>query len=57
MGAFRNELKAGRICILSWYDDLGSDLSLGNVALGAEDPERLKEDMQRIRDISVEMTF
>ncbi|RYP75778.1 hypothetical protein DL770_007345 [Monosporascus sp. CRB-9-2] len=55
--AFQEDFETGRICILSWYEDPESDMSLGNVAVGAEDLNRLKEDMQRIRGVSEEVTF
>jgi hypothetical protein len=54
---FEKEFEEGRVCILSWYDDLESDVSFGNVVVGAEDPNGLVEDMQRIRDISEEVMF
>lgn len=54
---FEKELEEGRVCILGWYDDLESNVSFGNVVVGAEDPNGLVEDMQRIRDISEEVMF
>jgi hypothetical protein len=55
--AFKEEFEAGRICILSWYEDPGSDTSVGNVIIGAEDLTKLEKDMQRIRAVSEEVTF
>ncbi|KAI0812966.1 hypothetical protein GGR55DRAFT_677293 [Xylaria sp. FL0064] len=47
----------GRICILSWYDDPVSNISFGNAIVGAEDIRALGEEVQRIRNISQEVSF
>ncbi|KAI0394855.1 hypothetical protein F5Y17DRAFT_231023 [Xylariaceae sp. FL0594] len=54
---FEREFETGKMCILSWYDDPESEISFGNVVIGAEDIERLAVWMQRIRGISEEVKF
>ncbi|GAW11966.1 hypothetical protein ANO14919_013200 [Xylariales sp. No.14919] len=54
---FEEDFSNGKICILSWYDDPVSGVSFGNVVVGAEDINRLGEDVQRIRSISQELSF
>jgi hypothetical protein len=54
---FREEFEAGRMCILSWYDDLHSEISLADVAVGAKDEHQLKVAVQSIRDATDEVTF
>ncbi|KAI1290580.1 hypothetical protein F5Y03DRAFT_403909 [Xylaria venustula] len=54
---FEGDFVTGKICILSWYDDPVSKVSVGNVVVGAEDPDRLGQYVQRIRKISQEISF
>jgi hypothetical protein len=54
---FQGGFEAGRICILSWYQDQKIRLSLGYIALGAENLTALKEDMQRIQDTTESVTY
>ncbi|KAM0272196.1 hypothetical protein ACHAQH_008819 [Verticillium albo-atrum] len=54
---FREDFEAGKMCILSWYQDRDSGTSLADVAVGAKTPEGLKKDTQRVRDATDEVTF
>lgn len=54
---FYEDFETGRICMLSRYEDPKSDLSLGNVVIGAEDLGSLEEGMRRIRAVSEEVSF
>ncbi|KAI9661939.1 MAG: hypothetical protein M1821_009179 [Bathelium mastoideum] len=38
----RKEFESGRMCILSWYDDIDGGESIGDVVVGAEDEEKLQ---------------
>ncbi|KAK1961542.1 solid-state culture-specific ATP-grasp domain-containing protein [Colletotrichum sublineola] len=55
--SFRDDLAAGRMCIVSWYEDPATGASLADVAVGAEDERGLKRAMQRVRDATEEVTF
>ncbi|ROT39016.1 solid-state culture-specific ATP-grasp domain-containing protein [Sodiomyces alkalinus F11] len=54
---FREEFESGRMCIISWYEDPDSDISLGDVAVGGEDGEGLARAVQRVRDATDGITF
>ena len=51
------EFEEGRMCILSWYEDKANGASIADVAVGAEDEERLQEEMKRVREGTDEVTF
>ncbi|KAL2754862.1 hypothetical protein ACRALDRAFT_2107116 [Sodiomyces alcalophilus JCM 7366] len=54
---FREDFESGRMCIISWYEDLDSDLSLGDVAVGGEDREALAKAVLRVRKATDGITF
>ncbi|KAI0424121.1 hypothetical protein F5Y09DRAFT_325322 [Xylaria sp. FL1042] len=54
---FQEGFGKGKTCILSWYDDPVSNVSFGNVVVGAEDINALGGEVQRIRNISQEVSF
>ncbi|KAK2053358.1 hypothetical protein LY76DRAFT_609200 [Colletotrichum caudatum] len=57
IASFRDDFAAGRMCIVSWYEDPATGASLADVAVGAEDERGLRRAMQRVRDATEEVTF
>ncbi|KAK3367240.1 hypothetical protein B0T24DRAFT_581829 [Lasiosphaeria ovina] len=55
--AWRAELEAGRMLILSWYEDDEVGESLADVVVGGEDERDLKRRMARVREATREVTF
>ncbi|KXH54049.1 solid-state culture specific ATP-grasp domain-containing protein [Colletotrichum salicis] len=53
---FREDFEAGKMCIISWYEDLETGCSLADVAVGAEDVDGLRRAMKKVRD-ATEVTF
>lgn len=54
---FKQEIREGRLSILSWYEDMDSGSSLADVAAGGEDEDGLMEMMTRVREVSSNVTF
>ncbi|KAF9870970.1 solid-state culture specific [Colletotrichum karsti] len=54
---FKEEFESGQMCIISWYEDPDTGVSLADVAVGAEDQEGLKKAMKLVRDATDEVTF
>ncbi|KAK0390539.1 hypothetical protein NLU13_0043 [Sarocladium strictum] len=54
---FPTEFEDGSMAILSWYRDPRTGVSLADVAVGAKDARKLKEEMQRVRDSTDQVTF
>ncbi|WQF84028.1 hypothetical protein CDEST_09042 [Colletotrichum destructivum] len=54
---FADDFAAGRMCVVSWYEDPDTGASLADVAVGAEDEAGLRRAMQRVRDATDEVTF
>jgi hypothetical protein len=57
MRDFREAFEQGRMCVLAWYQDPESRLSIGYVAVGAEDEAGLATAMKRVRDATEEIIF
>ncbi|KAK1658676.1 solid-state culture-specific ATP-grasp domain-containing protein [Colletotrichum godetiae] len=55
--SFREDFEAGKMCIISWYEDPDTGCSLADVAVGAEDVDGLRRAMKRVRDATEEVTF
>ncbi|KAK0655187.1 hypothetical protein B0T16DRAFT_486816 [Cercophora newfieldiana] len=55
---WRDEFEAGRMFILSWYEDPDANKeSIADVVVGAEDENALQRQMKRVRDTTEEVTF
>lgn len=54
---FASDFKTGKMCILSWYQDPRSGLSLADIAVGAEDGSGLEEAMRQLREATDQVTF
>lgn len=54
---FAGDFESGRMCVLSWYQDPESRLSMADVAVGAEDAAGLEKAMKRVRDATDEIIF
>ncbi|KAF4469385.1 solid-state culture specific ATP-grasp domain-containing [Fusarium albosuccineum] len=54
---FPREFQAGRMCIVSWYEDEESGSSLAELVVGGEDENRLKSLMDRVNEVSKNVTF
>ena len=51
------EFDEGRMCIVSWYYDRKIGASMADLAIGAEDEETLKKDIERVREGTEEVHF
>lgn len=47
----------GQACILSWYQDLSTGVSLADIALGGKDECSLHELMRKVRESTDDVTF
>lgn len=54
---FEREFQEGKMVIVSWYGDVDSGVSYGNVVIGAEDKERLERDVTRVKELASEIHF
>lgn len=54
---FQKEFESGRMCIVSWYHDHDTGMSIGDVAIGAEDDQKLQEDIKAVRDMTEDVVF
>ena len=54
---WRAELESGQMCILAWYEDGYAEKSFGDVVVGAEDEVRLEGILNRVREVSEQVTF
>ena len=54
---WKEQFESGRMCILSWYEDKNTGVSIADVALGSENEQRLQEEMQRVREATDDVTF
>ncbi|KAJ0307892.1 hypothetical protein COL516b_003864 [Colletotrichum fioriniae] len=55
--SFQKEFETGRMCVISWYDDPDTGCSLADVAVGAVDVDGLRTAMERVRDLTEQVTF
>ncbi|KAJ9136950.1 Solid-state culture specific [Coniochaeta hoffmannii] len=53
----REDFESGRMCILSWYHDLRTNKSIGDVVIGGSDEADLQKRMKRVRDLTEEVVF
>jgi hypothetical protein len=54
---FQQSFESGRMCIVSWYNDHDTGMSIGDIAIGAEDDQKLKEEMKTVRDMTEDVVF
>jgi hypothetical protein len=54
---FQKDFESGRMCIVSWYQDHDTGMSIGDLAIGAEGDQKLQEDMKTVRDMTEEVVF
>lgn len=54
---FADDFKTGALCILSWYEPQDEGSSLADVAIGGEDEESLMKMMDRVKEVSGNVTF
>ncbi|KFA46857.1 hypothetical protein S40293_10954 [Stachybotrys chartarum IBT 40293] len=54
---FSKEFSSGQMCILSWYEDTESGMSVADVAIGAVDEQGLEEAMKRMAQVTEQITF
>lgn len=53
----REDFEAGKMCILSWYQDPKTGNSISDVVTGAVDGKDLQERIKKIRDMTEEVVF
>ncbi|KAL8906863.1 MAG: hypothetical protein Q9171_006097 [Xanthocarpia ochracea] len=54
---FESKFREGQMVIASWYEDLTSGVSYGNLLVGAQDRKSLQEEVARIKEIASEVSF
>ena len=54
---WRAELEAGQLCILAWYEDHHAGKSYGDVVVGAKDEKELETMLEKVREVSEQVTF
>ena len=54
---WRAELEAGQLCILAWYEDHNAGKSYGDVVVGAVDENDLETMLEKVREVSEQVTF
>jgi hypothetical protein len=54
---WQKDFESGRMCILSWYEDQQAGHSIADVAVGGEDEQRLRAEIERVRATTDEVTF
>ena len=54
---FESQFREGQMVIASWYEDLTSGVSYGNLLVGAQDKKLLQEEVARIKEIASEVSF
>jgi hypothetical protein len=54
---FRNELREGRMCVVSWYEDPETGTSLADLVIGGQNDQDLKKLMDRVNENSKTVTF
>ena len=52
-----DEHEEGRLVIVSWFEDMESGLSYGNVVVGAPDAEKLEKEVAKIKSLASEIHF
>ncbi|KAK3331282.1 hypothetical protein B0H66DRAFT_546203 [Apodospora peruviana] len=57
MEKWKQDFEAGRMFIVSWYEDESVEESVADVVIGAEGEAELEELMGRVRESSEEVTF
>ncbi|GJC89615.1 hypothetical protein ColLi_12453 [Colletotrichum liriopes] len=57
INSFSDDFETGRMCVVSWYEDPDTGVSLADVAVGAKDERGLRKAMQRVRDATDQVTF
>ncbi|TPX13869.1 uncharacterized protein E0L32_005813 [Thyridium curvatum] len=54
---WKEDFEAGRMCILSWYEDRTAGESLADLAVGGEGEEELKQGIDKVRAMTKKVTF
>jgi hypothetical protein len=54
---WRTEVEAGQLCILAWYEDQRAGKSYGDVVVGAKDEADLTKMLEKVRNVSEQVTF
>lgn len=52
-----SQFEEGRVIIVAWYNDVKSQVSFANIIVGAEDRERLEEEIKRVKRHGTEIHF
>lgn len=54
---FRSQFQDGRIVIVSWFEDVESVVSYGNLVIGGEDKTRLEKEIEKVKEVANEICF
>ena len=52
-----HQFKEGRVIVVSWYEDIELGVSFANIVVGAEDKERLEEEIERVNEYTTQLHF
>ena len=54
---FEKQFQEGKIVIVSWYEDMDSAESYGNVVIGAQDQQELEKQVAKVKEIALEIHY
>ena len=54
---FEGQFQEGKIVIVSWFEDIDSGVSYGNVVIGAQDKQGLEKEVVRVKELASEIHF
>ena len=54
---YEDQFQEGKIVIVSWYEDIDSGVSYGNIVIGAQDKQGLEEEVAKIKELASETHF
>lgn len=54
---FESHFREGKMVIVSWYEDLESGVSFGNVVIGAENKQELDNKVTEVKKVATEIHF
>lgn len=57
MDEFREDFGSGRMCILGWYHDVGSNVSNAYVVVSGSDEADMQGRVKKVRDVTEEVIF
>ena len=54
---FEGQLQEGKVVMVSWYGEIDSGVSYGNVVIGAQDKQGSEKEVAKVRELASEFHF